>query len=126
MTARNLLFCISLPNAEKVYTHAANYFQAARALTEKLGYRVYVQDLECCSKIREEVKPMKVYTFQRKRSQYDSTVYEEVLAKSEKQAWFYFLNSRGKQWFARIEMVREATKEDLSTREEGSFRDVTW
>lgn len=119
MAAHKLLFCINLPNMDKVYTHAANIFQAAKALSEKVGQTILIQDIK-------EVKPMKVYTFQRKRSQYDSTVYEEVLAKSEKQAWFYFNKSRGRQWFARIETVREATKEDLTSREEGTFRDVTW
>ncbi len=76
--------------------------------------------------LEQEVKSMYVYTFARKTSPYDKTSYEECLAKSEKQAWFYFNRSRGKQWFVRIDSVRLASKDDLNELVEGELKDVTW
>ena len=119
MSAKSKLFYVFIPNKGKVYTHAANSNQAATAIGNKIGRHVQPEQVK-------EVKPMFVYTFARKTSEFDRTSYEECLAKSEKQAWFYFNHSRGKQWFAQINQIRQATKEDLNRLKEGELFDITW
>lgn len=117
MTAKKLFYCYI--SGAKQYVHGSNAGQAATSLGHKLGQTIKPEWMK-------EVKPMYVYTFARKTSPYDKTSYEEVLAKSEKQAWYYFLQSRGKQYFAAVESIRQATKEDLGRLKEGDILDVTW
>jgi hypothetical protein len=118
MSAKSKLF-YAYVSGSKVYTHAANMNQAATAIGNKTKRMIQPQQVK-------EVKPMYVYTFARKTSEFDKTSYEECLAKSEKQAWFYFNKSRGKQWFARIDSIRLASKDDLKELVEGVLKDVTW
>lgn len=101
-------------SGHKVYTHAANSNQAATAIGTKTKCMLKPQQVV-------EVKPLYIYTFARKTCELDRTSYEECLAKSEKQAWFYFLKSRGKQWFAHIDSVRLASKDDISRLKEGEL-----
>ena len=119
MATKSKLFYAFVAGKGKVYTHAANDNQAATAIGNKVGRMVQPCQVK-------EVKPMYVYTFARKTSEFDKTSYEECLAKSEKQAWFYFNKSRGKQWFVRIDSIRLASKEDLGRLKEGELFDVTW
>lgn len=111
-------------NGKKEYVYGGTPGQAAASLGHR--FNMNVSESWMREDIKKEVKPMYVYTFARKTSPYDRTSYEELLAKSEKQAWFYFNKSRGKQCFARIDSVRLASEEDLKRLKEGSLFDVTW
>jgi hypothetical protein len=107
------------------YVYGSTPVQAARALAKRLNK--YIDH----NKVKLEPQPKKVrqlhvYTFARKTSPYDKTSYEEILAVSDKQAWFFFKRSRGTQYFAIIDSVRVATKEDKARLEFGVIYDVTW
>lgn len=119
MTGRTTRYYVTV-NGKKEYTHASTKEQAASTLGAKLG--VFILP----SQVRE-VKPLYVYTFYRKTSEFDKAAYEECLAKSEKQAWFFFLSKRGsKNWAVHIDSRRPATKEDRKRIEPGELFDVTW
>lgn len=113
---KKLFYCYI--NGTKQYVHGSNAGQAATSLGHKTGRMIKPEQVK-------EVKPMYVYKFARKTTPYDKTSYEEILAVSEKQAWFYFLQSRGKQYFAVIEEVRQPNSEEKK-REPGVIYDVTW
>lgn len=119
MTGRTTRYYVTV-NGKKTYTHASTKEQAASTFGAKLGMFISPDQVK-------EVTPIYVYTFYRKTNEFDKATYEECLAKSEKQAWFFFLSKRGsKNWCARIDSVRVATKEDRKRIEPGEFFDVTW
>jgi hypothetical protein len=119
MTGRTTNYYVTV-NGKKEYTHASTKKQAASTLGAKLGVFILPDQVR-------EVKPLYVYTFYRKTSEFEKAAYEACLAKSDKQARFFFLSKRGtKNWDAHIDSIRAATKEDRKRIQPGEFIDVTW
>lgn len=106
-------------NGKKVYTHASNEKQAAVAIANKT--QCYVDPTKV-----KEMKPSIIFKFARRTSYYDKTGYCTVVAVSEKQAWFFFLQKFGKQAFAEIESCWYAETEEEKQADIGTITDVTW
>ena len=121
MASNKTNWCYQL-NGTLVYAYGSTAKQAAMALHNK--YKVYVDErfVYPVAEPRKEVKkPMYVYTFAYKNTELAMTNYVECLAKSEKQAWFYFSRILGRPWFAEINEVHLASEEDIERLKEGEL-----
>lgn len=117
MSARYKVFRVWIKNEGFVYTSATSSKQAAAQLGHKLN--CFIES----NKIREVT--CYVYKFQTRSTSRSQTKEVEVLAKSTKQALFYFYQVHGRPWFVRIDNIRIAKVNDYVTRKEGEFLDVT-